>query len=625
MRRTYTLLFLLILCAGKTTLSFAQVNTQDSLALVALYNSTNGASWTTNSNWLSGPVSSWYGITLNGNRVSQINLDGNNLNGTIPSSIGNISQLNILSLGNNLLSGSIPTSIGSLSNLNYLVLSINGLTGSIPSSLGNLTNLAGLDLSYNQLSDSIPSSLGNLTNISQFFYLNDNQLTDSIPSSLGNLTNLTDLELGDNQLSGSIPTSFGNLSSLNYLEIYNNDLSGSIPSSLGNLSSNLMELSLYMNQLTGSIPSTFSNLSSLQQLNLDNNQLSGSIPAFLGSLPSLTGLGLSHNQFSGQLPYSLGNGNFSFLSLNNNLLSGPVPTSFINLVNSTTSISNNFFDFDSLETTSATLPPGQLVDSIQLHLTGMVMLSVTAGGTLANDTFHWYRNGVLDTVIVGDSVFLAGQYANYSVAVTNSIVTFNTGLVLYSDTVLAGSNPLLISLLNFSGNLEENNAVLQWQTATEENSSYFTILRSTNGISFTPVGNVNAAGNSTIVQNYQYTDNLSSILNAPVIYYRLQEVDKNGNYIYSGIIAIKLNSQDSYFIIYPNPVKDILNIINEKISGNAIITLFDINGKKLLLQQQSVQPGSNIEINMSQGFAPGIYLLNVSSGTTSIEKKIIKE
>jgi hypothetical protein len=103
--------------------------------LFDLYNSANGAGWNNNTNWLTGPVKTWYGITVTGTRVTDINLYGNNLNGSIPSSIGNLVNLQGLWLGNNQLSGSIPSSIGNLVSLQYLVLSSNQLSGSIPSSI----------------------------------------------------------------------------------------------------------------------------------------------------------------------------------------------------------------------------------------------------------------------------------------------------------------------------------------------------------------------------------------------------------------------------------------------------------------------------------------------------------
>lgn len=187
---------------------------QDSLALVALYNATDGDNWTNNDNWLTGNVSDWHGIYLDGDsKVTYISLSNNQLNGDIPPEIGNLSNLQQLILSNNQLSGSIPPEIGNLSNLQYLFLYRNQLSGSIPPEIGNLSNLQLLILFYNTLSGSIPAEIGNLSNL-QEIYLFGNQLSGSIPSTIGNLSNLLYLDLWMNQLSGSIPPEIGNLTNL---------------------------------------------------------------------------------------------------------------------------------------------------------------------------------------------------------------------------------------------------------------------------------------------------------------------------------------------------------------------------------------------------------------------------
>src|SRR6266542_5721799 len=102
----------------------AQVNVQDSLALVDQYNSTHGVIWYDHTNWLtSKPVSTWYGITVTNTRVTVIYMGYNNLNGSISSSFGNLVNLNYLWLSNNHLTGSIPSSIGKLANLKELDIS----------------------------------------------------------------------------------------------------------------------------------------------------------------------------------------------------------------------------------------------------------------------------------------------------------------------------------------------------------------------------------------------------------------------------------------------------------------------------------------------------------------------
>jgi len=116
----------------------------------------------------------------------------------------------------------------SLPNLPY-----SGLTGSIPSEIGNLTNLTELNLYGNQLTGSIPSEIGNLTNLTEL-NLYGNQLTGSIPPEIGNLTNLTYMNLGSNQLTGSIPSEIGSLTNLFAFVVGNNQLTGIIPDEICN-------------------------------------------------------------------------------------------------------------------------------------------------------------------------------------------------------------------------------------------------------------------------------------------------------------------------------------------------------------------------------------------------------
>jgi Leucine-rich repeat (LRR) protein len=98
----------------------------------------------------------------------------------------------------------------SVENTTDLNLSYNQLTGSIPPEIGNLTNLTSLNLYSNDITGSIPSEIGNLTNLTSL-YLSYNDLSGPIPPEIGNLTNLRVLELTNNQLSGEIPVSICDL------------------------------------------------------------------------------------------------------------------------------------------------------------------------------------------------------------------------------------------------------------------------------------------------------------------------------------------------------------------------------------------------------------------------------
>lgn len=382
-----TLLFILI-----SSLVKSQVLPADSMALVDFYNSTDGANWSNNDSWLqpSQDVGTWYGITITGNRVTGIDLswdggsDGNNLVGSIPPEIGNLtaleqlnlnfndglggsgipmeiwalSQLNFLALGycqlggglpveigdptnlvhlnleGNGLSGPIPIEITSLSNLNELLLGENDIGGNFPLDLTTMTSLQNISLRSCQLDGSIPTELNLLTSL-QYLDLSTNGLTGNIPLELADITSLMELRLGDNDLDGSIPTELSMLTNLTSLSLFANNFSGTIPTSLGSLT-NLQELDLRTNQLTGSIPSELSQLSSLYFLMLAQNQLSGSIPSsFDGTnFPQLNWMALGNNQLDGTIPTGLGTiTTVVNLGMSNNNLTGAVPISFQGLVN----------------------------------------------------------------------------------------------------------------------------------------------------------------------------------------------------------------------------------------------------------------------------------------------------
>ncbi len=300
----------------------------DYQALVDLYNATDGSNWKVKTNWLTGCTPcGWYGVTCDGGgRVTSINLNTNQLGGSLPASLSALTYLKSLTLNQNPISGSIPASLGALANLQYLEIQSNRLSGSLPASLSALANLQSLNLFDNQLSGSIPGSLGALSNL-QTLNLANNQLNGSIPASLSALINLQVLQLYNNQLSGSIPGSLSALTNLQNLALSNNQLSGSIPGSLSALT-NLQSFGLSNNQLSGNIPNGLGALANLQYLGLQSNQLSGTIPASLSALTNLQNLALSNNQLSGSIPNSLSSlTNLTYLDFDRNQLSGTIPAS----------------------------------------------------------------------------------------------------------------------------------------------------------------------------------------------------------------------------------------------------------------------------------------------------------
>ena len=141
---------LAVAATAAVMLAFGLVNLQDNLqvrtvqaqnvaadraALVALYNATGGASWTTNTAWNSSdPLGDWHGVTTNADgRVTSLIVANNNLTGSLPAELGNLSELEELAFYDNSLTGSIPPELGNLSKLETLNLRNNMVTGLIPS------------------------------------------------------------------------------------------------------------------------------------------------------------------------------------------------------------------------------------------------------------------------------------------------------------------------------------------------------------------------------------------------------------------------------------------------------------------------------------------------------------
>ncbi|MEO0776484.1 MAG: hypothetical protein AAF146_07960, partial [Bacteroidota bacterium] len=139
----------------------------DSLALVDLYNSTNGFAWCGMSVWvLFDPVCTWDRVTIDADGyVTHLNLGNSCLVGTLPNSLGNMERMVDFKVDNNDLTGSLPSSMGNWSDLQVLFVDNNAFNGSIPNSFGNLTNLISFFLDNNNFTGPIPGDFVNLVNL----------------------------------------------------------------------------------------------------------------------------------------------------------------------------------------------------------------------------------------------------------------------------------------------------------------------------------------------------------------------------------------------------------------------------------------------------------------------------
>jgi len=560
----------------------------DSLALVALYNNTDGANWFMNTNWLTGNLSTWYGITVSDNRVTHINLGDNNINGTLPQKIGDLTGLTDLRLYGNLLSGSIPSDIGDLTSLTYLALYDNQFSGSLPSDLGNLVNLTIFYLQQNELSGTIPSELGNLVNLT-YLELEENQLTGSIPSELGLLVNLVTLSLYTNQLSGSIPAEICNLVNLTYLDLHDNQLTGSIPANINNLV-NMEQLALNDNWLSGSIPSEIGNMANLKYLYLNKNALSGSIPIELGTMVILYHLGLEDNQLSGTIPVEIGGiDSLMSLTLNNNVLTGTIPEALGDLLNLT------------------------VLQLNENNFTGAIPAAIT------NITKLWrlfiYNNNLDDLPDLSSLTDLSGGLWIYNNLFTFEDIEPNIGVsssFSYSpqdsigtewDTTLAEGENLIISV-SVSG----DNNLYQWKKdqvniGTSSSDSTYTIT--------------SAGSSDDGIYTCEITNTVATDL---TLYSRKIHV----NVDVTGVEPDILNDED--INIYPNPNKGEFTVdLSTVQNGPVTISIYNALGNLMLNRSYNTTKNKFHHVFELDHFAKGIYYLQIISGDQIFTRKIIIE
>lgn len=349
----------------------------DSLALVALYNATDGKYWTKPWN-LKEQITTWLGVStekIGGEqRVTKLLVTARNLDGALPPEIGNLSELTKLDLSNNNLGGEISKEIGRLTKLKELNITSNKFDGEIPLSIKNLSLLESIDAQNNRFksfpveicqlaklqvihleNNEISSLPGEITEMSslEYLYLTNNKLTslpqglDKLPNliylfanknqitefplEIGKLVRLVSLNLADNALTGNIPEELSNLRALKYLSLYNNDFSGGLPAGMAQMKA-LESIEAYSCGLTGPLPEFGKDgtLVNLTYIWMSDNHLTGELTENLAHLTGLTGLFLDGNELTGTLPVeALGNKKnlpkLKSLSLSNNKIGGAVP------------------------------------------------------------------------------------------------------------------------------------------------------------------------------------------------------------------------------------------------------------------------------------------------------------
>jgi len=170
-----------------------------------------------------------------------------------------------------------------------------------------------------------------------------------------------------------------------------------------------------------------------------------------------------------------------------------------------------------------------------------------------------------------------------------------------------GSAPLPVEWLSFVANLKSNTVVLDWKTASESGNDYFIVERSIDGHNFEAIGTVAGNGNTNTISSYSFTDYNPG---TGILYYRLRQVDFDGQLDYSKIVPVRIGTGVSPVVLYPNPIRDIAFVlIHTEIIGDVLLEIFDAAGKLVQSESANVLSGSNtIQIDVSS-LPQGVYFL----------------
>jgi len=233
------------------------------------------------------------------------------------------------------------------------------------------------------------------------------------------------------------------------------------------------------------------------------------------------------------------------------------------------------------------------------------------------------------TVIDGDisgnfdegqgETFTANENTTFSVTVIDDL-----GCTAVAEIYLANCTKTAIELINFDGEAKANGNYLYWATASEYNSEVFEVQHSVDGTEFKGIGEVNAAGNSNVRNDYNF---LHTAAPEGISYYRLVEKDLDGNASMTHTIALNRESGDiSVISVSPVPALDQVNIeFNTVIAEDAVINVYDVAGRLVEVANTNITTTANMVTIKVSNFPSGTYFLSVSTNEAMTTAKFIKQ
>ena len=227
---------------------------------------------------------------------------------------------------------------------------------------------------------------------------------------------------------------------------------------------------------------------------------------------------------------------------------------------------------------------------------------------------------LLQSTIVTNSTYNADHTLNNSITISKiaNISTYSKTSFGYAPC----SSVLPVTLFSFSGEQKNNNTILHWQTTNETNASYFSIQRSADAVNFTTIGKVKAAGNSSVLKDYTFTDANISLLNTQKLYYRLATTSNDGSISYTKIVSVSIAAGKFIISVSPNPFTNSINVNVPMMLQDVKVVISDVSGKIMYTAAPHILSG-RLSIDASK-FAKGVYIITIQSAGNKQAFKIVK-
>lgn len=251
-----------------------------------------------------------------------------------------------------------------------------------------------------------------------------------------------------------------------------------------------------------------------------------------------------------------------------------------------------------------------------------------AAGAVNNYLLYVSANPNFTSMVTGYNGLNVGTDTSYNVTGLSPTTTYyyrtranktsvaSQGGIPATYTTLTTLATLPVTLASFTARQQGENVLLQWSTASELNTARFLIERSTNGVEFSPIGSLNAAGTSSALRSYNTTDKAPKNGSN---FYRLKQVDADGNFTYSPVEQVVFVNGKAYTILYPSPATDHFTIeTNDPLVTGSTGIMTDIQGR---IVKRFVLTGNRQQISLS-GLTKGVYQVQLANKSVF---RIIKE